>query len=253
MPEALAGALTLPGLPLVVAAALAAGLVYGFAGFGGALVFMPVAARVLGPQLAVAALALMALSSWFTILPAAWRACDRRAAVAMILTALPAIGLGVVVLGLGDPVALRWAILALCAATLAALLTGWRRRAQDGWGARLAVAVGAGFSGGATGLNGPVLVLFHLSGQGSAVATRANTAVFLTVTGFAVLPAMAVQGLIDTRSLVLGVLLALPYAAGSLIGRALFVPDRDRTYRRVAHAVILGAILAGLPIWDGRA
>jgi uncharacterized membrane protein YfcA len=129
----------------------------------------------------------------------------------------------------------------------------WRRRAQDGWGARLAVAVGAGFSGGATGLNGPVLVLFHLSGQGSAVATRANTAVFLTVTGFAVLPAMAVQGLIDTRSLVLGVLLALPYAAGSLIGRALFVPDRDRTYRRVAHAVILGAILAGLPIWDGRA
>jgi hypothetical protein len=125
------------------------------------------------------------------------------AAVAMILTALPAIGLGVVVLGLGDPVALRWAILALCAATLAALLT--------------------------------------------------NTAVFLTVTGFAVLPAMAVQGLIDTRSLVLGVLLALPYAAGSLIGRALFVPDRDRTYRRVAHAVILGAILAGLPIWDGRA
>jgi uncharacterized membrane protein YfcA len=124
MPEALAGALTLPGLPLVVAAALAAGLVYGFAGFGGALVFMPVAARVLGPQLAVAALALMALSSWFTILPAAWRACDRRAAVAMILTALPAIGLGVVILGLGDPVALRWAILALGEVTLLYFDTG---------------------------------------------------------------------------------------------------------------------------------
>lgn len=51
MPEALTAVLGQPALPWLCAAALAAGMVYGFAGFGAALVFMPISVALIGQAL----------------------------------------------------------------------------------------------------------------------------------------------------------------------------------------------------------
>lgn len=251
MPEALAGALALPGLPWLVVAAALAGTVYGFAGFGAALIFMPVATAFLPPQIAVAAMATLALSSFYTVVPGAWARANRPAALAMVAVALLTIPLGLVVLRLADPVAIRWAVLGFCAVTLAALVLGWRRTGPDTVPARLAVASALGFTGGAVGVNGPILVLFHLSGNRPAEEIRADTIVVLSVTGLAVLPLMAAQGMIGARAVVLGLLLNVPYGLGSLLGRRLFRPGQEAQYRRIAYLVIGAAILMGLPIWSG--
>ena len=63
MPEGLVAALAVPGIHWVVLAAAAAGLAYGFAGFGAALIFMPVAAARVGPVEAVTLEACMGLAS----------------------------------------------------------------------------------------------------------------------------------------------------------------------------------------------
>ena len=43
----------------------------------------------------------------------------------------------------------------------------------------------------------------------------------------------------------------LALAIGILIGVRLFGKASERTFRRVAYAVILGAALVGLPLFDG--
>jgi len=249
MPDALVGALTTPGLPWLLLTALIAGGVYGFAGFGAALVFMPLAVRFVPPELAVSSLAITALSSFATVVPKAWARCDKAVAIRMIGVAVLMLPLGVLVLRTTDPTVLRWAIVAFTGGTLLALLFGWRRTGEDTPLTRGAVAGLAGFAGGAVGLNGPILVLFHLSGRATAEESRANTIVFLSVTGLSVLPVMALYGLIDGVSLALGMLLALPYGLGALTGQAFFVPGRELLYRRTAYVIIAFAVILGLPIW----
>ena len=246
---AFAAAWATPGLGWLALTAAIAGVVFGYAGFGTALIFMPVATVFLPPRVAVACLEIMTLSSLVVIVPPAWAVCDRRATAGMIGVALVFIPAGVLVLRVADPDFLRWAVTGLATVTLAALLLGWRRRGADTTPARLGVAAAAGFTGGATGLNGPVLVLFHLSGRAGAATIRANSAVFLVVTGAAVLPVMVAQGLVSWADAALGLLLFGPYALGSLVGRAVFRPERDGLYRGIAYAIIGGAILVGLPVW----
>lgn len=247
--EALAGALATPGLPWIIAVTTLAGLVYGFAGFGAALIFMPVATVFVPPALAISSMALIALASFVTVVPQAWAIVDKRQAVTMVAIAAATIPFGLWVVRIVDPLALRWALSAFVAATLLALLTGWRRTGPDTPMARAAVAGVSGFTGGAVGINGPVVVLFHLSGQASAAEARAETIVFLSLSGFLVLPMMALQGLLPPSAIALGLLLLAPYAAGSLAGRWLFRPERSVLYRRVAYTIVGLALVVGLPIW----
>ena len=80
--------------------------------------------------------------------------------------------------------------------------------------------------------------------------TRANTIVVLTLSGLSYVPIMALQGALPTEAISLGLILALPYAMGSLLGRALFDPGRAGLYSGIAYAIIAVAGVMGLPIWS---
>ena len=242
-------ALAEPGLGLVLAAALAAGLIYGFAGFGSALLFLPLATMVLAPATAVAAFSLASVGSVATVLPDAWARADRRATAVMIAAATATMPAGIWLLRALDPVAVRWGVSLLVLATLAAMMAGLRLRVGPGAGPRAAVGGLAGLVGGATGLLGPVVILVGLgSGQGAAV-TRANIAAFLTVINLALLPQLALQGALETRALWLGALCLPVYTLGTLAGRALFDPAAERLHRRLAYGVVGASALVGLPLF----
>ncbi|MGR3436369.1 MAG: sulfite exporter TauE/SafE family protein [Shimia sp.] len=249
MIDGLASALATPGLSVVLGATLVAGLVYGFAGFGAMLIYMPLATTVLEPRVAVAAAALSAVISLFTVVPRAWGAADRPAAVQLIAASLGGMPLGLWALTTWDDTVLRWTVLAVCSVTLLALLLGWRRATRESLPTRLAVGAATGTVGAATGLNGPVLILFQLSSPDSAARSRANTIVFLTSNAILLLPVMALTGALPPQGVWLGLLLLAPYGIGTLIGQALFRPGAEALYRRVAYGVIGAAILLGLPIW----
>lgn len=112
------------------------------------------------------------------------------------------------------------------------------------------MAGATGFVGGATGLLGPVLILFQLAGQDSIARSRATILVFLTITSTLLLPLMALQGALRPSAIPLGFLMFLPYGLGTKLGQALFDPAREGDYRTVSYLIIAAAILLGLPVWD---
>lgn len=249
MPEGLAAALAEPGLTWVVGASLLAGLVYGFAGFGSALIFMPLATMVLPPAVAVAAFSLSALASLFTVVPGAWRVADKRTVALMIGACLLFTPLGVALLRVAPEPWLRGLVCGLTLLTLAALVAGWKIPGGGGWRLRAGVGALAGLSGGSTGLNGPPVILFNLGAGQPVAVTRGNLAVFLTLTSLSFLPQLWVQGMLPPRAIWLGLVLLAPYAIGTALGTALFAPERARLYKSLAYVLIGAAGLAGLPIW----
>jgi uncharacterized membrane protein YfcA len=250
MPDGAAASLATGDVAALALAVLFAGLVYGFAGFGSALIFLPVATAFVAPPVAVGAFAVGALGSVVAVLPRAWAACDRRATLYMVLVSVLTLPLGLLVLRLADPTPLRWGVLAVATVTLVALLTGWRYRGSPTRLARGAVAGATGFVGGATGLNGPVIVLFNLAGSDPVKRVRANNIVFLTLNSMLLLPFMAVQGMLPWPTLLLGLVLLVPYGIGAVAGQAFFVPRWEPRYRAAAYAIIAAAILVGLPVWS---
>ncbi|WP_424964495.1 TSUP family transporter [Dinoroseobacter sp. S375] len=248
MPEMLEAGLATPGLFWLCGISALAGLIYGFAGFGAALIFMPLATIFIAPSLAVGAFSLSALSSVFTVVPGALRAADLKAAGTMLAAAVLATFPGVWVLNHSSGAVLQWAVSGVVIATLIALIAGLRYTRAPGPRTWLSVGTGVGFLGGATGLNGPVMVLFQLGGQDEAARSRANTIIVLTFSSLAFLPVMALQGAVPPSAVSLGLFLLIPYAIGTTVGRMLFTPARAGLYRVTAYVIIAAAAILGLPI-----
>ncbi|WP_224813958.1 sulfite exporter TauE/SafE family protein [Hasllibacter sp. MH4015] len=249
MPEALDLALATPGLIWVCAASFLAGLVYGFAGFGSALIFMPLAAIFLPPPLAIAAFSLSALASLVTVIPRAWAAADKSQTLLMVGMSLLTMPLGIALLRFTPEVTIRTAVCVLTLVTLAALLAGWKVPLRGGTPLRAAVGALAGITGGSTGLNGPPVILFNLGSDQPVAVTRGNLACFLTFNSLLMMPMMWLQGLIDGPAVWLGILLLLPYAAGTFSGAQLFAPERAGIYKGAAYMLIGAAGVMGLPLW----
>ena len=250
MPEVISAALDTAGLGWLLLIALIAGTVYGFAGFGAALFYMPVAVIFLPPAAAIAAFSVSAVSSFVTVVPKALPLVDRKAVTVLIVTATLSASVGIYVLSITDVTIIRWCVVAICATTLIALIAGWRYSITPSTVTRAGIGTAAGFVGGVSGLTGPIMVLFQLAGGDNPATTRATTIVFLTITSLLMLPLLAFQGLLTGSTLVLGGFLLLPYGVGTYLGQAMFTPGRERFYRTVAYVIIGAATVAGLPIWD---
>ena len=250
MPEIVLAALDTAGLGWLILTTIVAGVVYGFAGFGAALIFMPVAVIFLPPAVAIAAFSVSALSSFVTVYPRALPLVDRKAVTVLILSAAAAASLGFWVLRMVDVTVIRWIVVTICAVTLAALIAGWRYAVTPSLTTRIAIGCATGFVGGVSGLLGPIMVLFQLAGRDAITTSRATTVVFLTTTSLLLLPLMFLQGLLTPTAVMLGLLLLVPYGVGSLLGQALFKPRWERFYRTAAYGIIAAATLMGLPLWD---
>lgn len=248
--EAFSIALQTTGLPWLLLISLSAGLVYGFAGFGAALIYMPLTTIFLTPPMAVATLAFSAIGSIVTVLPQALRDANKRAVAYLLGFALFFTPVGIWILRTTDPDLVRWAVSTIVFGTLAVLISGWRYKAEPGPKSWSGVGTCVGLMGGATGLNGPVLILFQLAGKDKVAQVRANSIVVLTLSGFSYIPFLLLQGALPEGALALGLILATPYAIGGYLGRRLFNPDRATLYRRLAYFIVLFAGLLGLPIFS---
>lgn len=249
MPEALSAALATPGLYWLMLTIGAAGLVRGFSGFGTALIFVPVANIFLDPKEVIVVIALTGIASNAVILPRAWKQGSRAEVGYLVLAALLTVPLGLTALDFLDQITIRWIIAGVAGGMLAALIAGWRYSGAVNMPTVLAIGAAAGIVGGMTGLTGPVVILFYLSGQAVAQSVRANTILFLAALDVVLIANLVWQGAVRLDLLMLAVVLAIPYATTTLIGQRMFRPDYEKLYRSVAYAVIALAVLSGLPIW----
>jgi hypothetical protein len=233
----------------VALAALVAGLVRGFSGFGAAMVFIPVAAVLYTPQTAVVFLYIADGIVTLPLVVAALRHCDWREVAPLAAGATLAYPVGVKLLLAIDPEPMRWIISLLVLGLVAALASGWRYRTKPGLAGTVAVGGVAGLAGGTTGIAGPPIVLFWLAGQGLAPVVRANIMVFFAITTVVGGVLYLWSGLF-TAPRVAGAVSLLPvYGLAIWLGARAFGLASETAYRRLALTLCAAAGLIGLPLW----
>lgn len=236
----------------LVAVTALAGLVRGFTGFGTALVMLPLAAIVIRPVAALVLLVILELAGPLVLVRRAWAEAERAAVARMAAGMLAGLVPGLAILLVLPPEGFRWAVGAVALAAVGALASGWRW--QGSRGPRVQAGVGAisGFLGGATGLSGPPVVLYQLASPVPAAVVRANLILYLLAVDAALLAGLGLSGALSGGHLVAAALLAPVFVAGNAAGGWAFRawPGAAAAYRPAALALMAGAALAGLPVWN---
>jgi uncharacterized membrane protein YfcA len=237
---------------IYAAAAVAglAGLVRGFSGFGGAMIYMPLVAAIYDPRIAaVTILAVDFLATTPFALPEV-RRCNWREVWPITFAMAVGVPFGTWALIALDPIVLRWCIAIVVLSLLPPLAIGWRYHGEPRMPITLAVGLFAGVSAGAVQIAGPPVILYWLSRVGSAVSVRANVMVFFMLCGVVLVAAYAWEGLFTAQTLALSLMLGIPYLLGVGIGSFFFRSASDLIYRRVAYLIIAAAALLSLPVLD---
>jgi uncharacterized membrane protein YfcA len=234
---------------LAVAISAIAGAARGFAGFGSALIYIPLISAVYEPKIAAVSLLLIDTASGAPYGVRAFPQCDWRNVGPVAAAALLLLPLGIFLLLVADPIALRF-IGAFVLFALPLLAGGWRYHGKPKLPITLAVGAISGLTSGAVQIGGPPVILYWLGGALKAVTVRANMFVFFGVLDIAGCINYFAEGLFSREALALAILLAIPYTVPFLFGAVSFDRTSDRIYRRIAYAMIGIAGLVSLPIFD---
>lgn len=237
------------GLGWIVFAALLAGLVRGFTGFGSGLVFLPVAARFLPPFGAILAMTLMDLFGPLPIVRRAWADVDGGDLGRLVLGCALCLPVGLWVLTLVPPDAFQWTVSLLALTMLLVLSLGLRYRGTVERRMVTGIGATAGLFGGVAGLPGPPVILFYMSRPLPVPMIRATILLFLLTYDLMLMGYMGAFGRLQGSFLLIGLALAVPNMIGNWIGSLLFDPAKERLYRGVAYGLIAVTALSGLPVW----
>jgi hypothetical protein len=235
---------------MAVGVSALAGLVRGFSGFGGAMIYMPLIAAIYEPRIAAVTLLLV---DFMTVSPFAipeMRRCTWREVLPISVAMAAGVPFGTWALIALDPIVLRWGIAVMVLSMLPVLASGWRYHGEP----RMPITVGVGlFSGvtaGAVQIAGPPVILYWLSRSASAATVRANLMVFFLFCGVALVISYAIKGLFTAQTIALSILLGIFYLIGVGLGSRIFRGASDLHYRRVAYLIIAFAALLSLPLLD---
>ena len=237
-------------LVLLAVSALTAGLARGFSGFGGALIFVPLASAVIGPSLAAPLLLIIDAVAAAGLIPNAWRQAGRRDVGWMAAGALFGVPLGAWLLTRADPLALRWALAAVVAVLLVLLISGWRYHGRRTPSFTVGVGLLGGLLSGAAQIGGPPIVAYWLSTASRADIVRANIVLYFAISTVFSGVAYVAGGLITGTVLMLALLVGPVYGLGIFLGSRLFGLASETTFRWICLGLIGIATALSLPILD---
>ena len=222
--------------------ALTAGVIKGFAGFGGGMFMVPLLSILYGPVEAVIMILLLEAPANVVLLPRALRDTDWPLAAPLAVATLVSIPVGTYVLVSSDADLLRRAIGVLVLLFVAVMYSGWHYRGARRLVSSLAAGVAAGFLAGAAAMGGPILVMYLMAGPG-AVAARVRgsmltIAMFLIVVMFLNLVLFDAVGSVPVWRAIVLVPASL---VGAWAGTRLFLVAGERGFRHFALAMIAAA------------
>lgn len=244
--------LTLAQLAVALAATLAASFVRGLAGFGMAILLVPVLGLAVAPSAAVV------VSNWLMLMiglvgvPAVFAASERSAFVISGF-AVAATPLGVWLLMVTDPELARL-LIALIALGAFALMLLPKKPAGHVHGAGLTGASGiaAGVLTGFAGMPGPPVVPYYLGRQIAPELARASMMTVFLATALAGVGAALVLGLANWRELWLAALLFPVVVLGNWLGHKAFGRIGESAWRGFTGAVLgISALAAGWRLLQG--
>ncbi len=225
---------------VLAASALAAGLIKGFTGFGGALVMAPLFTLVLTPRETLGVVVAVNVATAWQLFAPSWRTMQRGVVLPMSLACALATPIGVAAIVLVAPTLGRRMIGFAVLASGLALLSGWRRRGTPRLLSTLVVGAVGGILNGLAGIGGPPAALWLLAGRDGALRDRAGLIVYVALTQAAAAAVAAVVGALNIDALKSALWLAPLYIAGTYAGAHLFNLAPERIVRIAAIALIVG-------------
>src|SRR5690606_7759097 len=166
------------------------GVVRGFAGFGSAMIITPALSAIYGPAAAVPIGLLMELLLTAPLMPGAAPLVEWRRIATLTIAAVMTVPVGASLLLSLDAEVMRWAISIVVLASVAMLSFGWRYPGGAKPLATLAAGASSGLLNGASGMGGPPVIFYYLSGPDEAPRVRASFIVY-----FALIDILAITAL----------------------------------------------------------
>lgn len=243
-------ALGAPPPPLVLFAALLAGTVRGYTGFGSAMIFMPVAGAYLGPKTAIGIMWIIDFLMQLPMVRSTWRHARWGEIGPLFIGYVVGLPLGLTLLMTIDPTPVRWVTSLSIITVLVLMLLAGRRAASPGLAVTLATGTASGLISGLASLGGMVLSLFWLAGPSHNAGVRGSSVAFFVPASVLSGALMAFAGIFTPEVLRLGAWALVPYGVGVGLGSLLFAKASPVLFRPVAFAVIAAAALTSLPVLD---
>ena len=242
-------ALATEGLIWICLAALIAGTVRGFAGFGTAMIYLPVAGSFLDPVTALVSMLVMDMVGPVPNIPRAWREAKRPELAKLLIGAACVLPLASFVLTAMSPEFFRYLVSFVALSLLILLISGVRYRgAFKNWMLYGTGGLG-GFLGGVSGVPGPPVIMIYMASENPPAVIRAVNTLYLWFFDFGFTLIFFLRGLLTFSAMALGVIVTAPYLFGIVIGQAIFDPEKEKLYRWVAYGIIATSAIRGLPFW----
>lgn len=236
-----------PILAVLIFIAFLAGTVRGFAGFGDALIFLPLAGFLVQPITAL--FLFMAIAVWGPIplvrdavKTAPFRIYGTISALMIIF--LP-IGFWLLTIMDADYFRALTATLALVLVFL--MVVGWKPVVPINTISLGILGILCGIIGGASGVPGALIVFFFINAGLRAKDVRASTTILLFVFDIVILSMIVFTGRFEWSSLVIIAFLLPAYGIGGWFGKKLFDPNKEKLFKNVALVAILASGLIGMP------
>ena len=228
--------------------AVAAGVIRGITGFGGAMVMAPPLALLLGPRVAVPVTLLL---EGIAAMPMAWQTRDLvrwRLIGPIFAAACVTIPLGGYILVMADALTLRRAIAAAVIVCALLMLSGWRYSGPHRLGTSVGLGALSGTMTGAISIGAPPVILYLLSGRDPVATTRANLTFYLIGISLVALVMLWMQDVLDARSSWVALIFTPGYFCGLFAGTRLFSRFNDERFRQftllLLVTVSIGILLA---------
>jgi uncharacterized membrane protein YfcA len=227
-----------------------AGLSRGFAGFGAALIFVPLASILIPPQSAVPILWLIDFTMVLPLTITGFRNCNWPEIRPMFVGAIFGVPLGTWLLATLPADPMKWIVAILVLIAVAGLASGYRRKKPMPLPGMIAVGGAAGIGSGAAALGGPPAIVFWASSMTtSAAQMRMNIFAFFGLTGITAGIMHFSFGLFTTERVVTAILLGPVYGLAIFTGSRMFGLVSEKGFRIFALCLCAAAAIMVMPIW----
>lgn len=216
-----------------------AGIVRGVTGFGAAMVMAPPVALMLGPGVAVPLVLLLEGFAAAPMLPVLRRQARWDLLTPMIIAAALFIPLGTELLKSLDAQLTRRMIALVVLGFSLILLAGVRWQGQYRTSTGIALGSLSGTMLGATGVGGPPVILYLLSGPDNPATIRATLTFYVAMASALGLLTLAWRGLVSETVLLLGLAMAPLFMAGVMFGGRIFARLTEQKFRRLTIWLML--------------
>jgi len=231
---------------IAVAVALVAGTVRGITGFGYALIVISGLTLVAVPIEVVPLATLLDLLAGIHMIPRVWRDVHWSGARWLGLGALIGIPLGISVLVVLDPDAMRLGISVAILISVVLIAKGVTLRSVPGRSMVFLTGGLSGFLSGSGGIPGPPVILLYLSSPLPIATTRATTVAFFLLVDTVALIGMASQDLVTMDKLLRAAVLLPVTAIGITVGSRLFHIATPTHVKNLSLVLLAALAIAGV-------